>query len=357
MAENRPEDSFDAIVDQMADKLANSVTRMVGRVSDRAAAGQQGQSKNIIVKPSIGRDGRGITFAGVGVIALGIFTGFGALFTTIFSSRFGSFTGICAAIFLAAGIGLCLWGSRERALSRNLQSVANAMASRVSVGLDELSSMVALPIDRLRSLIRRSIKRGYIPQGHLATVAGRETLFLTDGSYNDFLAAERDYNTRMREQAAAEQAKDARDAQLPEDAKAVVAACKDFTQRTAKATLSIGNAETREKVAVLDGKVVRVANHIRNHPDDAHRLDRYIGYYLPTTAKLIESYAELDTLQADGENADIARRDVDEAVENLAEASDKLLDDLIRDTQWDVSSDAKVMKTMLYQDGLMDDNQ
>lgn len=83
--------------------------------------------------------------------------------------------------------------------------------------------------------------------------------------------------------------------------------------------------------------------------DDIRRL---MDYYLPTAIKLLEAYEELDRQPVQGENIVTSKKEIEETLDTLNAAFERLLDNLFRDTAWDVSSDVSVLKTMLAQEGL-----
>ena len=49
------------------------------------------------------------------------------------------------------------------------------------------------------------------------------------------------------------------------------------------------------------------------------------------------------------------KKEIEESLDTINVAFEKLLDSLFQDTAWDVSSDISVLKTMLAQEGLNDD--
>ena len=80
-----------------------------------------------------------------------------------------------------------------------------------------------------------------------------------------------------------------------------------------------------------------------------------MDYYLPTTMKLLEAYEELDVQPVQGENIISSKKEIEDTIDTLNIAFEKLLDSLFQDTAWDVSSDISVLHTMLAQEGLTED--
>ena len=75
-------------------------------------------------------------------------------------------------------------------------------------------------------------------------------------------------------------------------------------------------------------------------------------YYLPMTEKLLDSYRELDAQPVAGDNVIKTKKEIEDAVDSLNVAFEKLLDSLFADRAWDISSDISVLNTMLAQEGL-----
>lgn len=81
-----------------------------------------------------------------------------------------------------------------------------------------------------------------------------------------------------------------------------------------------------------------------------------MDYYLPTTVKLVESYADFERAGVDGENIRTAKAEIEKAMDTINQAFRKLLDDLYRDAAFEAAADAKVLKTVLAQDGFAQDS-
>lgn len=77
-----------------------------------------------------------------------------------------------------------------------------------------------------------------------------------------------------------------------------------------------------------------------------------MDYYLPTTSKLLHAYIDLDRQGIAGENIKSTKKEIEDTLDTVNAAFERLLDSLFEDTAWDISSDISVMKTMMAQEGL-----
>ena len=84
-------------------------------------------------------------------------------------------------------------------------------------------------------------------------------------------------------------------------------------------------------------------------------LQKLMDYYLPMTVKLLNAYADMDAQSIQGENIQNAKREIEQSLDTLNQAYEKLFDSVFMETALDVSSDISVLHTMLAQEGLTED--
>ena len=110
------------------------------------------------------------------------------------------------------------------------------------------------------------------------------------------------------------------------------------------------------KLDVLEENVRRITARVNERPDTVDQLTQFLNYYLPTTGKLVDAYADLDKHDEHGPNAEATRREIKTTIDVINESFNKLADDLLQDAAWDLQGDMHVLRTMLTQDGLADDH-
>ncbi len=117
----------------------------------------------------------------------------------------------------------------------------------------------------------------------------------------------------------------------------------------------IPGEEISAKLDRLERIVTGIFEQVGNSPESAPDLHRLMSYYLPTTQKLIDTYAALDAQHVEGENIESAKREIETSLDTINDAYEKLFDSFFQHTAWDVGTDVSVMKSMLRQDGLTED--
>ena len=99
-----------------------------------------------------------------------------------------------------------------------------------------------------------------------------------------------------------------------------------------------------------------ILQQIRLHPEQARSIRRFATYYLPTSVRILTSYAELCASGARGENAKNLMSDVEKNAATIAQAFEVQLDALFAGTVLDVSAEIDVLDSMLSGDGLTGQN-
>lgn len=253
----------------------------------------------------------------------------------VFTVIFGALTG-------GLSYGICRFREKWNAWN-NCRPYANLVGDRVSVGLEELSRGRNLPLAKVRREIRGMLRCGMIPQGHLEETI--PMLFLTDQAYEDF---SRMSYTRQKQ---AEEQKEM-EAQLTEDARQVLAEGSRQLTEIRDLANRMQDPRMKQEANELGLQVEQILAQARRNPASISRLRRLIGYYLPTTVKMLHVYADIEARGLDTDNAEETKREIRETMGTIRQAFDALLQDMVRDMSWDIQSDLSAMKTMMEQDGL-----
>ena len=102
--------------------------------------------------------------------------------------------------------------------------------------------------------------------------------------------------------------------------------------------------------------VQKIFERAGEHPEVIPDLKKLMDYYLPMTVKLLDAYEDMDGQPVQGENITASKKEIEETIDTLNIAFEKLLDSIFRDTAWDVSTDISVLHTVLAQEGLTEDD-
>jgi hypothetical protein len=108
--------------------------------------------------------------------------------------------------------------------------------------------------------------------------------------------------------------------------------------------------EKKEELCALTGKILKALE------QDTSRLPRtkkFLSYYLPTTAGLLERYKSLENNPV-GENVTGTLKKIKEMLSKVEIAFRKQLDNLYEADAMDISADIQVMQQMMAAEGLLE---
>lgn len=110
-----------------------------------------------------------------------------------------------------------------------------------------------------------------------------------------------------------------------------------------------GVSKRIDRIGELTGGIFRA---VIDNPGREAEVRKFMNYYLPTTLKLLKSYDLMESQSCQGENIVASRRKIENVLDLLIEAYEKLLDRLFGNDALDIATDIDVLETMMAGDGL-----
>lgn len=107
-----------------------------------------------------------------------------------------------------------------------------------------------------------------------------------------------------------------------------------------------------ERMDRLEELTHNIFAYVEDHPEKEKDLRQFRSHYLPTTLKILESYARFEKQGVDGENISSAMNDVKAIMDKLVTGFERQLDALYAAEALDVSTDISVLENMLSMEGL-----
>ena len=108
-----------------------------------------------------------------------------------------------------------------------------------------------------------------------------------------------------------------------------------------------------EKLSHLEEVIGLIYLSVQKTPEKIGSIKRFTEYYLPNTMSLVTRYRDLDRIDTD--KARESKAQIENALDTINDAFDKLLDSLYEDDRMKIQTDIAVLKTLLSQEGLVDD--
>ena len=103
-----------------------------------------------------------------------------------------------------------------------------------------------------------------------------------------------------------------------------------------------------DRLEDLAGKIFRI---VEEEPAKKAKASTFLNYYLPTTQKLLDSYADFEEAGVSGGNVSQAKQRIADTMDKIVAGFERQLDQLYQSDVMDVDSDIRVMEQMLRRDG------
>ena len=91
---------------------------------------------------------------------------------------------------------------------------------------------------------------------------------------------------------------------------------------------------------------------VKADPEKLPQIRKFMNYYLPTTLKLLDSYALLEAQGIEGDNITASKKEIERTMDTLIAGFEKQLDRLFSSQAMDITADVEVLERMLAKDGL-----
>lgn len=282
--------------------------------------------------------GKSVHRADAGAVAKTVFgwilTGFG-LFGILGSTLSGDgFWTIFSMIAVALGGGaLVLSAAASRRKEAKFHRCMTVSGTRGVVDIRKVSETLGLNLKDTVKLLDEMVDRGYY--GEKAYIDQRRCLLVIN------VEDMRDVYRKEDEEKQAEE-------------KEKLSEYERYVERIRKADEEIEDENMSEKIRRMQSLTASIFAEVEAHPEKRSMIDRFMTYYLPTTLKLLESYARIESQGVSGENMAKAKKDIEGIADTLVAGYEKQLDRLYRAEAVDIAADVSVIENMLKRDGLAD---
>ena len=297
----------------------------------------------------------GILLTVFGSIGTGIF-GFLAFLILVAALVTWNLSGIGATLILAVpgvfSAGLLRKGCSLRARLQRAERYLKLTGEKMYMEIRELAARTGQSVRRVRKDLRSMLNAGIFPQGHMDL---QETVFvLDDETWEQYLSLQREWEKKQLQQEAGQTAvfQDSPEEEIPEEI-LIEHEGREYMDRLRQLNLEIAGETISNKLYQLDYLLQRIFAVLKEHPEKCPQMRKFMDYYLPTTVKLVESYADFDKAGIRGENIMSAKTEIEKTLDTINQAFAKLLDDMYQTAAFEAAADAKALKTILMQDGYM----
>ncbi len=292
--------------------------------------------------------GIGLGFSGLGLLIQSLLTipGTASLSALILP-------GVFSAIFLE----MIFYGNGQKNRLKRAEKYLELCGTKMYGVINEMARYTGKSVRFVRRDLRRMLKAGMFPDGHLDE---KETCFmLNDVIYHQYLETEKAY---LAQKEIAEQKKEqeipknespeSTQSDREQELHSMVAEGMEYIRHLRELNDEIEGEVISGKLYQLENLLKEIFNRVQEHPEQMHRMHKLMEYYLPTMLKLVEQYAEFDRMSSPGEDVQEAKAEIEKTLDMINQAFVTLLNNLFRDAAFDASADAQVLQTMLAKEGL-----
>ena len=268
--------------------------------------------------------------------------------------------GFVAAALSGTGFYAGIQGVKKYYRIERFKSYLSAIGNKEYCNISELTEKVGKSAKTVVKDLEYMIRKNWFKQGHLDKQ--KTCLMVTDKMYTQYCQLEQQKAIAQKDaqerEAKAQKIREEQIASgkvLSPEVQKVIDLGDEYVRKIRKCNDDIPGEEISEKIYRIEILVDKIFDRVEHNPKCVSDIKKLMDYYLPTTVKLLEAYAEMDAQPAGGENIQTAKKEIEATLDTLNIAFEKLLDSLFQETAWDVSSDISVLNTMLAQEGLKED--
>ncbi len=233
------------------------------------------------------------------------------------------------------GISMIVAAGLNRRQARKFRRCLTVTGDEGVVDLRQVKATLGLDDKALDKLLTEMVDRGYY--GPKAYIDHQRQLLVID------VADMRDVYRREDE---------AKKTQAQKDEEARMSEYERIIAQIRKADEDIKDEVMSEKIRRMQASTAAIFREVEAHPEKKGQIERFMNYYLPTTLKLLDSYARIERQGVSGQNMAKAKADIERIADTLVAGYEKQLDTLYSSDAMDIAGDVSVIENMMRRDGL-----
>ena len=279
---------------------------------------------------------------------------FGTAIATLAEASNGSLIGsaVCGGLLALSWLWLMTGVNtlKDRLVFKNYQKILNLSDNKSYAKIEDLMQETGESKDKTLKRLRKMIRNRWFKEGHIDK---SETTFIsTNETYALYQKTQLDYEERLKIDRELSANKPANEQNISAEVKETLEQGKKYLTQISRLNDRIPGVDVSNKIYKIEDITGRILSRVEEHPSSVDDIKQLMKYYLPMTIKLLTAYAEMDEQPVKVENIDKSKKEIENVLDSLNDAFSKLLDDLYKDTAWDISSDVSVLNAMLKREGL-----
>ncbi|MBR3841468.1 MAG: 5-bromo-4-chloroindolyl phosphate hydrolysis family protein [Erysipelotrichales bacterium] len=125
----------------------------------------------------------------------------------------------------------------------------------------------------------------------------------------------------------------------------------NYLEAIRKANEAIKDEALSKDIESIEATALKIFKAVENRPKELGKIRKFISYYLPTTIKLLNAYAEFEGQDLKVENIEKSMTSIKNSVSMITSSFEKLLNSIYEDDMLDITTDIAVYEKMVSVDG------
>ncbi len=270
-----------------------------------------------------------LTIAGALIMAAAVFWGIPAAIQS------GTIYAISTAIGALLGGGCVLTSGilMRRAMQRYTAYLA-IIGPNEAMEIETIAKKVGVKRKQAEQDLQKMIEKGYF--GDTAYI-NKELgyIFMSSRADEELARAREAAMQKTREASKKEAVKQNAEAYDP-----ILAKIRDVNDR-------IPDEAMTEKINQIESITREIFRAVEQEPEKRGKIDRFMSYFLPTTLKLLESYANLERTNIAGKNISQSKKSIEIAMDTVVDGFKHQLDELYKSDAVSIETEVDVLTKMI----------
>ena len=254
----------------------------------------------------------------------------------------GGIATILALLFAVIPIGGLIGGIagvKTLGTAERFEKYVAFLRNKTHIDVSTLAEMTGSTPEAIVKDLKKMIKNGWFKQGHMED--GDTALITSNETFLQYREATQQAQERAREEEG-----------YTQEQREIFNQGELYIKEIRECNREIRDDVITEKLDRMEHSVSMIVERAKQKPSLTVDLHRLMNYYLPTMVKLLHSYVDLSRQDKTSANIEKSKQEIENTIDLMNNAFDKMFDDLFDDTSLDISTDAEVLKQLLTQEGL-----
>lgn len=243
-------------------------------------------------------------------------------------------------------------GISDRGRLIRMKRYLSLCAGNMYVNIQELAQQTNKSFDYVLKDVKKMLKLGFFPQGHLDEKG--TCLMLDDATYREYLKIEQQQKILAEEESKKAERKAEKQKNIAQnhELQLMLQEGQDYIEKLHNMNEELTHETISPKLSHMEHLLKEIFEQLEEDPSQMPKMKKLMSYYLPTIIKLLDAYKDFADVSVPNEDMKKAKSEIEKTVDTINEAFTELLNKLFQSTVFDITTDAQVLQTMLAKEGL-----